>query len=243
MAKSLTVSGSASEAVWRVVRKQAQLDPSPVLKTLARDDEVAFPLDRDPPVAAPLLLSISSNELAGDPESAAHAGIAGAWPGPTTRPLWTSSESATTLPVDFWTFVRMQNSRVARRSVEGPAGRPPLISPPASRPYEAQPGSARSSVTRQHRLLARSLLPVGLNRSRWETSSRWLPQWVKSRSALILLAHHGAVRRRDAIVRAGGWGSATASAAPRSGPAGSTFGGAGSRSARHAQNSAWSRPG
>ena len=98
------------------------------------------------------------------------------------------------------------------------------------------------------RVLARSLLPVGLN-WQWATSSRWLPQRVKNRSARILLAHHGAVRRRDAIVRAGGSGSATASAAPRSGPGGSTFGRAESRparsarSARHAQNSAWSRPG
>ena len=123
---------------------------------------------------------------------------------------------------DFWIFVRMQNSRVARRAVDGPPGRPPLISPPASPPYGAQPGSARSLVTRQHRVLAGSVLPVGLN-WRWATSSRWFPQRVKSRSALILLAHHGAVRRRDAIVRAGGWGSATPSAAPRSGRAGSTF--------------------
>ena len=123
---------------------------------------------------------------------------------------------------DFWIFVRMQNSRVARRAVDGPPGRPPLISPPASPPYGAQPGSARSLVTRQHPVLAGSVLPVGLN-WRWATSSRWFPQRVKSRSALILLAHHGAVRRRDAIVRAGGWGSATPSAAPRSGRAGSTF--------------------
>ena len=67
----------------------------------------------------------------------------------TSLPQGTSSESATTLPVDFWIFVRMQNSRVARRSVDGPPGRPPLIAPPASRPNQAQPGSARSSVTPQ----------------------------------------------------------------------------------------------
>jgi hypothetical protein len=41
-AKSLTVGDSAAEQVWPVVHEQAQLDPLPYLKTLARDDEVAL---------------------------------------------------------------------------------------------------------------------------------------------------------------------------------------------------------
>jgi hypothetical protein len=34
----------AAEQVWPVVHMRAGLDPLPYLKTLARDDEVAFPL-------------------------------------------------------------------------------------------------------------------------------------------------------------------------------------------------------
>jgi hypothetical protein len=45
-AESVTVSDSAAEQVWPVVHRQAELDPLPYLKTLARDDEVALHLDR-----------------------------------------------------------------------------------------------------------------------------------------------------------------------------------------------------
>ena len=53
------------------------------------------------------------------------------------------------------------------------------------------------------------------------TSSRWLPQRSSTEAALILLEHHGAVRRRVAIVCVGGSGSAMTSAALRAGRGGS----------------------
>ena len=72
------------------------------------------------------------------------------------------------------------------------------------------------------RVLARSLLPVGLN---WDWATRFAVGPAADQEQVRAdLAHRGAVRRRDAIVRAGGSGLATASAAPRSGPGGSTFG-------------------
>jgi hypothetical protein len=46
MGRSLTIGDPAAERVWPVVHMQAGLDPLPYLKTLARDDEVAFPFDR-----------------------------------------------------------------------------------------------------------------------------------------------------------------------------------------------------
>ena len=44
MGRSLTIGDPAAERVWPVVHMQAGLDPLPYLKTLARDDEVGFPL-------------------------------------------------------------------------------------------------------------------------------------------------------------------------------------------------------
>ena len=46
MGRSLTIGDPAAERIWPVVHMRAGLDPLPYLKTLARDDEVAFPFDR-----------------------------------------------------------------------------------------------------------------------------------------------------------------------------------------------------